>query len=76
MAKLARVVAGIEQRLNRIEEKINFLLGEDLSEFEAIIEEVPPPARDELKASKPAEESESVEGAIASEEEESAAEGE
>lgn len=68
MAKLSRVMSAIEQRLNRMEEMIIYLLDEEGKARYGAAEAAPPPSRAELKASKPAEESESVEGAIASEE--------
>jgi len=69
MAKLARVVATIEQRLDQIDQKINFLLGaKGKAAFDIKKEMKVPPSREELKASKPAEGSGPVEEAIASKE--------
>lgn len=56
MAKLARVMARIERRLNRLEAMIVFATGWDgegdfLEAFEEAYTPAPPPARSELKGS-------------------------
>ena len=70
MAKLSRTFADIRNQLDRIEEKLDMLLGDKAEEFNASYVTPNPPPRDELKASKTPKKAGSGKKAIKSEEEE------